>query len=113
MTMNKKWFLALTGTVLSAMMLTGCNGDQEPPPEEEPNVEQAPQDEDTNGTNGNVDNDGDINDNDGDVTPENDMAPGVDENDTMTQDDENDAQPDPEDAVEDAKDINDADNKDE
>lgn len=110
--MNKKWFLALTGTVLSAMMLTGCNGDQEPPPEEEPNVEQAPQDEGMNGTNGNVDNDGDINDNDGDVTPENDMAPGVDENDTMNQDDENDAQPDPEDAIEDPQDITDENNKD-
>jgi hypothetical protein len=93
--MNKKWFISLISACLSAMMLVGCNADQNPPPEE-PNGDQTPVDENINDTNG-----------------DNDQAPGVDENDTINKDDENDADPDPEDVVEDPEDINDADNKDE
>lgn len=44
---------------------------------------------------------------------ENDPPPGVDQNDTINKDDENDKDPDPEDPVEDPKDMGDQDNKDE
>jgi hypothetical protein len=99
--MNKKWFVTLIGICLSFMMLVGCNADQNPPPEE-PNGDQTPVDDNTNnGNNGNNGNN------------DNDQAPGVDENDTINKDDENDADPDPEDVIEDPKDITDPNNKDE
>jgi hypothetical protein len=91
-TMNKKWFLMLMGTFLS-VMLVGCNVD--PDPEPAPPEVDAPADDQN-----------DIPDVD-----END-TPGVDENDNMTKDDEEDSDPDPEDPIEDPKDIQDENNRD-
>lgn len=79
----------LTGTLLSAMLMVGCNGDQEPPPEDNNDVI------DNNGENGNNSNNGN-NDLNGDTEPENDMAPGVDEDNNA---------PDLDNPVEDAKEI--------
>ncbi|MGM0875817.1 MAG: hypothetical protein ACQEWV_13735 [Bacillota bacterium] len=94
--MNKKWFLMFTSILLAAVVSVGCNVDPDPAPPEDANEETVPGDNENN-TN-----------NQDDAT-----VPGVDENDTMNQDDEKDANRDPEDVIEDAKDMNDEDNKDE
>ncbi|KAA9027760.1 hypothetical protein [Niallia endozanthoxylica] len=100
--MNKKCFLILVGTVLSAMLITGCNNnDQDPPPEDNNNVIEN---DDMNNNNGN-------NDQNNNLDPEN--IPGVDEDDNMLKDDENDNDPDPEDPIEDAEDMGNGNKKDE
>lgn len=92
--MNKKWFNVLTSVFFSALLLVGCNvNDQDPaPPEEDQNneTENAPEEEGNDTEN----------------------LPGVDENDTMNKDDEEDAEKDPEDPVEDPEDMNDKDRQD-
>ena len=86
----------LVGVIFSAMIAAGCNAEPDPaPPADDQN--QVDQEDNTN------DNNGDIEEN----------VPGVDEDDTMTKDDEKDADPDPEDPIEDAEDMGDKDNKDE
>lgn len=98
--MYNKWLLMLAGVSLSVILMAGCNNNQEPPPPENNVKTPAPVDEDVNDTN-------DLNDQD------NGTAPGVDKNDNMLKDDENDNAPDPEDPIEDPKDMTDPDNKDE
>ncbi|WP_175640408.1 hypothetical protein [Metabacillus schmidteae] len=94
--MNNKWILMLVGLVFSAMIAAGCNAEPDPAP---PADDQNQVDQEDNTT----DNNGDIEEN----------VPGVDEDDTMTKDDENDKDPDPEDPIEDAEDMGDNNNKDE
>ncbi|WP_044749123.1 hypothetical protein [Bacillus alveayuensis] len=112
--MSKKWLLKLSGSLLAALLITGCNvngdnDDQNPPP---PGENQDIDDNDVD--DGNVDTDmtpnNDVNDND--VNDNDRMAPGQDTNEGLG-DDEDDAVRDSEDAVEDPKDMNDRDNRDE
>ncbi|SCC24890.1 hypothetical protein GA0061094_3447 [[Bacillus] enclensis] len=103
--MSKKLLSILSGSALAAMLLVGCNAnDQEPPPEDN-NVED----------NGNVDEDGDIDDND---MNDNDMngehyPESEDKNTPNDKDPAKDNNTPEEDAVEDDIDMNDKDNKDE
>lgn len=127
-TMNNKWILMLVGLVFSAMIAAGCNAEPDPaPPADDQN--QVDQENNTNdatdnngntegnnngggtGNNGNTEgnNNGGTTDNNGNTEGN---VPGVDENDTMTKDDEKDKDTDPEDPIEDAKDMGDENNKD-
>lgn len=49
--MNKKWLLTLSGSLLAAMIVTGCADDQDPAPPED-NMEEVPPAEE-NGDTGN------------------------------------------------------------
>lgn len=103
--MKQKWILLLTGTLLSVMLMAGCNtnknNDGNPPPPQNnmnPNNNVNPP-RDNNNVNPNNNNN-------------NNMPPGVDKNDNMFKDDEKDTDPDPEDLIEDPRDIRDKNNKD-
>jgi hypothetical protein len=69
--MNKKWWLKLSGALLTAMLITGCADDEDAPPGEDQNVENR-MDEGT----------------DNDVMPEEGETPQTDEEGNVT-DDEN------------------------
>ncbi|WP_338453020.1 hypothetical protein R4Z09_14800 [Niallia oryzisoli] len=85
---NKLNKLILAGTVLSAMLIAGCNNnDQDPPPEDNNNMIVN---DDMNNNNGNNDQNNNLN---------SENLPGVDEDDNMFKDDENDKDPDPEDSI--------------
>lgn len=92
----KKWLQMISVLFLSSFVLMGCNNDQDENNDNNaPDVEEN--DQDHNGNNQDTDNNN---------------VPGVDEDDTINQDDENDNEADPEDPVEDAEDT-DKDKKDE
>lgn len=121
--MAKKWLRLLPVFFLSAGVMMGCNNDE--PAEDDNDTEQTPEDENMNGTGENNDvvpgDDNDDMDGDNDVIPDgendidgdNDIVPG-DENDM---DGDNDVVPgdgeNNEDIIEDKKDMQDPDNKDE
>lgn len=96
----------LTGILLSAIMVVGCNVDPDPAPPDDNNGVNENGANNGNGANNNDNNTDDIIEGEGNI-------PGVDENDNMLKDDENDADPDPEDPIEDPEDIGDKDRKDE
>jgi hypothetical protein len=98
--MNKKLLAILGGSALSAMLLAGCNADQEPPPEdnESPVEEEVPGDNDgmnEGGDNGDMDmdtNDGEGNiseDNNGDIDDNENGEGPVDEMEDEMTDEEN------------------------
>lgn len=102
MTVKKKWYLIMTGIFLSALMVVGCNANQDPNP---------PQD-DQNQVDKNADDVDEMNEHIDDTTEdvdningdkENEMPSGVDRDHTT----EEDAVPDPEDPVGDLEDLND------
>jgi hypothetical protein len=93
--MKKKWLLMFLTPLLAAFLITGCNMDNDAPPEDTNDVED----------NGDLNNNGD------------DNLPGTDENvengPLNGADDENDADPDQEDIIEDPQDTTDENQKDE
>jgi hypothetical protein len=101
--MKKKWLLMLFTSLFAAFLVTGCNMDNDAPPEDTNDVE------DNGGLNNNG-NDTNGNDNDANL-PGNDQD--VENGPLGDGDDENDANPDQEDIIEEPQDTTDKDQKDE
>jgi hypothetical protein len=119
--MNRKIYLVLTSAFLSSVILMGCNANDDRDDVNRRNMN-TPVNYENDMNDVDLNNDDVYRDNDArnlrnDVrndVRDNDMnAPGVDEDDNLLRDDENDNDPDPEDIIEDPRDMTDKDKRDE